>query len=65
VRYVTYVKPEPVAIWIVSAYELTALSTGRVPTVTSLVGRLPRPVRAGLVVGLAVWLSSHFQVFHR
>jgi hypothetical protein len=53
---------ESVALTTISTWEATALLSGRLPTVTNLTMRLPRPVRALLVAGVAVWMLEHFDV---
>ena len=53
---------ESVVIAIISTWEAAALLTGRLPTVTSRVMLLPRPVRGLLVAGVAVWMLEHFDV---
>jgi hypothetical protein len=54
---------ESAVIAVVSTWEAVALlGGGRVPTVTSRVMLLPRPVRGLLVAGVAVWMVRHFDV---
>jgi hypothetical protein len=54
---------ESAVIAVISTWEAVALlGGGRVPTVTSRVLLLPRPVRALLVAGVAVWMLKHFDV---
>jgi hypothetical protein len=54
---------ESVVIAVISTWEAVALlGGGRVPTVTSRVMLLPRPVRALLVAGVTVWMLEHFDV---
>jgi hypothetical protein len=54
---------ESAVIAVVSTWEAVALlGGGRVPTVTSRVMLLPRPVRALLVAGVAFWMVRHFEV---
>ena len=57
-------RAEPVAVGVVSAWEAIALSTGLLPTWTSLVRPLPRRVRAVIAGAGACWLVVHFEV-HR
>lgn len=59
-RYIR--NPEPVALSVISVWEATALLTGRVPTVTSQVMRLPRPARIGLCAAVAYWMAHHFDL---
>lgn len=54
---------ESFCIGLVAGYELTSFaSRGRLPTVTSLVMRLPHPARAVVVGLLWVWTVDHFQL---
>lgn len=55
-------KVEPYVLTVVSGWEFVALVSGRLPTITSLVVRLPRFARVGLVAGTAVWLAHHLDV---
>ena len=55
-------EPEPVVLAVISTWESAALLTGRIPTVTSLVRRLPRPVRVLIVGAVAAWIADHFEV---
>lgn len=50
------------ALTVVSSYEAAALISGRLPTITSLVRRLPRAARAVIVVAVFGWLTRHFEV---
>jgi hypothetical protein len=53
---------EPHLIAAVSGYEFAALVARRswLPTVTTLVNRLPKPARRGLACAAGVWLWHHF-----
>lgn len=53
---------EPLVLAAVSGWEFTALTTGRLPTVTALVRPLPWLIRACLVAAAGVWLATHFGV---
>lgn len=53
-------KVEPYALTAISGYEFLALTTGLVPTITSLVRHLPRLVRHGLGVAAGIYLIFHF-----
>jgi hypothetical protein len=54
---------ESAVIAVISTWEAVALlGGGRVPTVTSRVLLLPRPVRGLLVAGVIVWMLKHFEV---
>jgi hypothetical protein len=54
---------ESAVIAVISTWEAVALlGGGRVPTVTSRVLLLPRPVRALLVAGVTWWMVGHFDV---
>jgi hypothetical protein len=56
------VTAESAVIAVISTWEAAALLTGRLPTVTSRVMLLPRPVRGLLVAGVTVWMLEHFDV---
>ena len=54
---------EGVCIGFVCSWELAAYaSRGRVPTVTSTMGRLPRWARAALIVSVWWWTVRHFEL---
>lgn len=54
---------EAFCIGAVAGYELASFaSRGRLPTVTTLVLRLPPLPRAALVAALWIWTVSHFQL---
>jgi hypothetical protein len=53
---------EPVVIAVISTWEAVSLLSGRLPTVTSRVLLLPRPVRGLLVAGVTLWMLRHFEV---
>lgn len=55
-------EPEPVVLAVISTWESAALLTGRIPTVTSLVRRLPRPARVLIVGAVVAWIADHFSV---
>lgn len=59
------VKPEPAALAVISIWEATAIISGRLPTITTLVRPLPRRMRAAIVAGASAWLWVHFQVGRR
>ena len=59
------VKPEPAFLAFISVWEAVALITGRVPTVTTVVSKLPRNVRAVLTGATAFWLFVHFEIHRR
>ena len=44
------------------AYEAVALRTRRVPTISALTCKLPRPARIGLLAAAAAWATVHFEV---
>lgn len=54
--------PEPAAIFAITTYESFAVSTGLVPTISTGLKALPRPVRALIVVCAAYWLLDHVEV---
>jgi len=58
VRRVTF---EGACLTVVSVWEAVALTTGAVPTWTSLVRPLPARVKVPLLVGVTVWLWWHMQ----
>lgn len=55
-------RAEAVALAALCSYEALAIMTGRVPTVTNLVMRLPPPVRGLLSLAAFAWLLDHFEV---
>ena len=57
-RRVTF---EGAALTVVSTWEAVALTTGWLPTVTSLVRPLPRRVKLPLLVAVTVWLWIHMK----
>lgn len=58
-------KPEPAFVAFISTYELTAILTGRVPTITSLVSRLPPVARRTVECAVGVYLAWHFEAHSR
>lgn len=54
------VKPEALALTVISGWEFLSLASGRIPTITSLVGRLPRWGRRCVSTVAAVWLVRHW-----
>jgi hypothetical protein len=56
--------PESAVLTVISGVEFVAMSTGRIPTWTSMWRRLPVPARRVLrpilVAGVAVWAWFHF-----
>lgn len=46
-----------------AGYEAAAVWTGKVPTITELVVKTPRLVRAAALAAAAVWGLYHFMVF--
>jgi hypothetical protein len=55
---------ESSALTVISTYEAAALISGRLPTITSLVRRLPWAARVGIEVFVSVWLAVHFDVLN-
>lgn len=55
-----HVKPEPALLTFISTWESIALTTGKIPTWTALVHRLPRSARLTLVAAVSVYLTVHF-----
>lgn len=55
-------RAEPAAILTVTTYESVAIATGLVPTISNLLGRLPRYARALIVLSAAAWLAHHLEV---
>lgn len=55
---------EPWIVGVAAGYEAVALAahSDRVPTITALVGRLPRRTRTVVSLLSAVWLFLHFTV---
>jgi hypothetical protein len=62
VRYVTYVRYEPYAIGVITGYEFAALLAHRswLPTITTLISRLPKFARRAIACAAGVWLYLHF-----
>lgn len=58
-------KAEPFVVGVLCTYEASAMvaHSPRVPPITHLARRLPKPVRVGLIVAGAVWLAHDFKVF--
>jgi hypothetical protein len=56
------VRAEPAAILTVTTYESVAIATGLVPTISSVIMRLPRYARALIVLSAAWWLARHVEV---
>jgi hypothetical protein len=56
------VRLEPGAILTITTYESVAIATGLVPTISNLLGRLPRTARALIVLSAAAWLAHHLEV---
>jgi hypothetical protein len=52
-----------VAVVMVGAalYEAVALK-GKVPTITTLINRLPKLVRVGALLGALTWAVDHFEI---
>jgi hypothetical protein len=55
-------RAEPYLLTLVSGWEFAALTTGKLPTVTTLVRRLSRRSRRVLVGLIAVYLARHFNI---
>jgi hypothetical protein len=47
---------------IAASYEATAVWTDKVPTITTLVNKTPKLVRAAGLAGAAAWALHHFRV---
>lgn len=56
------ISAEVCALAAISTWEAAALLTGLIPTVTSMVMRLPTPARRLVVAAAACWLAGHFDV---
>lgn len=57
------VRMEPVIIAGVTGYEFSAIASGGViPTVTSLLKRLPKPARVAVLAGIFVWAILHLEI---
>lgn len=57
------VRPETSALVIICGWETIALTTGRLPTWTSLLRPLPRRYRAVVVAAASVWFAQHLDVW--
>ena len=58
----TNIVSEAAVLTVICTWEALALTTGVVPTVTSLTMRLPRPARTALVAATTAWLVTHFEL---
>lgn len=50
------------AILSITAYETAAILVGPLPTISTLLMALPRPVRALIVASAALWLADHVEI---
>ena len=56
-------RKEPLALLLISGWEFFALLTRKIPTVTHMVMRLPRPMRVVVIGATGWWLVDHFELF--